>query len=108
MRETFGADLDFDPNDLFDGHYERRVQSAIELGIPLDSPAIRDTVRKVRELSPRYRFRVRTAGGPWYSGEVDRYGIRVGEPNTPLPEPLRSQVVAFLRSLTLGKVQVRA
>ena len=51
LCEDFGDDLEFDRNDLFEGHYERVVQAAMELGIPSDRPAVRSAARKVLELS---------------------------------------------------------
>jgi hypothetical protein len=60
-----GRSIPLHPNGdhLFDGHYERVVQHETELGISLDRPAVRSTACTVRELSPRYRFRLRVASG---------------------------------------------
>jgi hypothetical protein len=109
LGETFSDALEFDTNDLFDGHYKRVVQSATELGIELDRPAVRDAARKVRELSPRYRFRLRVSGGAFVSGTVDRYSIWVlCDSEAEFPEPVRGRFVECLRSLRLGEVCVEA
>jgi hypothetical protein len=107
MHETYGTDLDFDANDLFDGHFERIVQSATEVGVSMDSPVVRSAARLVREVSPRYRFRLRVSGDTFVTGQVDRYAILIpSNGKTEFPEPARSRFVEFLRSLSLGSVNV--
>jgi hypothetical protein len=109
LGEVFGDALEFDTHDLFDGHYERVVQAATELGIGLDRPVVRCAARLVRELSPRYRFRLRVSEGAFVCGKVDRYAIWVQcESEADFPEPARSRFVEFLRSLRLGEVRVEA
>ncbi len=108
LEEVFGDALEFDRNDLFEGHYERVVQAATELGIPLDRPAVRSAARKVRELGPRYRFRLRVAPALFVSGTVDRYSIAVRcDSEAEFPEPARGRFIPFLRSLRLGEVRVQ-
>jgi hypothetical protein len=58
LGEVLGDDLEFDRDDLFGDHYERATRAETELGILSDRPAVRSAARKVRELSPRYRFRL--------------------------------------------------
>ena len=104
LGEVFGDDSAFDRNDLVQDHYECAALAATELGIPSDRPAIRSAARKVRELSPRDRLRVRVAPGSFVSGTVDRYSITVsfgGEAE--FPEPVRSQFVQFLDRLKAGR-----
>jgi hypothetical protein len=107
MEDAFGAEVEYDRNDVFDGHYERCVESATQLGIPLDSSVVRSAARLVRDLSPRYRFRLRTGTSSWVEGKVDRYSITVlVEDDEVLPEPVRIRLIAFLRSLKLGEFEV--
>ena len=61
LEEGFGDALECDRNDLLEGQHERVVQAATELGIPPDRPAVRSAGGKVRELGPRYPFRLRVA-----------------------------------------------
>ena len=52
LEEVFGDALEFDRNDLLEGHYESVVQAAIGLGIPLDRPAVRSAARKIPGTEP--------------------------------------------------------
>jgi hypothetical protein len=107
MEEVFGADLEFDSKDLFDGHYQRMAATATELGIPLTSAVMRSAARLVRQVSPRYHFRLRVGEGLWVQGKVDRASISVlVEENETFPEPMRSRFIEFLRSLHPGEVDV--
>ncbi len=90
LGEAFGDELEFDFKDLYDGHYERVVQSANKLGIDLDRPAVLSAARKVRDLSPRYRFRLRVGIDAYVSGTVDRYSVTVlFAEEAEFPEPAR-------------------
>jgi hypothetical protein len=65
MKEVFGSDLEYDANDLLDCHYERIADSGGQLGIPLTNSVVRSAARLVREVSPRYSFRLRVETGSW-------------------------------------------
>lgn len=107
MKEVFGPDLEFDAADLLAGHYERRLQSAAELGIHADSPAVVSAAKLVREVSPRYAFRLRVGSAAFVSGQADRYTLHVVcACEADFPEPARGRFVAFLRSLQFGQVTV--
>jgi hypothetical protein len=108
LEEVFGDAFDFDKNDLFEGHYERVVQTATDLGISLDRPVVKSAARKVRELSPRYKFRLRVAPGTFVSSTVDRYSVAVVcDSEDEFPDPHRGQFIRFLQSLSLGAVQIK-
>lgn len=108
LEDVFADALAFDCNDLFEGHYERVAQMASEFGIPLDRPAVRSAATKVRDLGPRYRFRLRVAPGAFVSGTVDRDSIDIQcDSEAEFPEPARGQFIQFLQSLTLGEVRIQ-
>jgi hypothetical protein len=107
MEEAFGGHLEYDGNDLFDGHYERIADTATQLGIPLTSSVVQSAARLVRQVSPRYHFRLRVGEGLWVNGKVDRASISVlVEEHETFPEPMRSCFIDFLRSLRPGEVEV--
>jgi hypothetical protein len=88
MQEAFGPDLEFDATDLFAEHYERTVQTAAELGIHPDNLVVVSAAKLVREVSPRYKFRLRVGLATFVTGQVDRYHIGVlGESEAEFPEP---------------------
>ena len=108
MQDAFGSDLEYEPVDLLDGHYERTIQSAAEIGIGPDSPVVLSAARLVREVSPRYAFRLRIGPSAVVAGQVDRYSIHINfVSEAESLELARRRFVEFLRSLQLGEIKVR-
>jgi hypothetical protein len=101
MSEAFGPDLEFDAADLLNGHYERTLASAEQLGISPDSPVVLCAARLVRESSPRYKFRLRVGPDSIVTGQVDRYTLLIKEE---VPEPARTRFTQFVESLRLGEI----
>ncbi len=107
IKEVFGGDVEYDRNDLFDGHYERIVETATQLEIPLTSLVVVSAARLVRRVSPRYNFRLRVGAELWIRGKVDRRSISIlVEEHETFFELMRSRFIDFLHSLRPIEVNV--
>jgi hypothetical protein len=107
MEDFFGSDVEFDRADLLSGHFERTFQTATELGLRPNSPVLASAAKLVREVSPRYEFRLRVGEATHIAEQVDRYQIGVRcEAEADFPLPMRSRFMDFLATLQLGQVIV--
>jgi hypothetical protein len=108
MQEFFGSALDFDGDDLLSGYYERIVSAAADCDVSLDSAVVVSAAKLVREVSPRYIFRLKIGPEAFVAGQVDRYGIAVTcQSDADFPEPIKGQFIQFLTTLKLGEVTFR-
>jgi hypothetical protein len=102
LRQEFGPDLECDGIDTLAGYGDRTARTAAELGIPLDSPVVRDAARVERELGQRVMFRLRGGEGVFATGRVDGGAVYQGEAD--FSASVRDRFVAFLGALPLGAV----
>jgi hypothetical protein len=107
LERRFGTNVEFDLNNVFDGHVEKYIALAPRLNLPPDNVVVQGERRKAHKLSPRYHFRLRTGDDSWVRGKVDRHSIYLHcARDEEVPQPLRERFIEFLRSLRLGEFKI--
>jgi hypothetical protein len=107
LQEWYGDDFQCDMKDAFEGHVEKYIAVADQLGQPRDNVVVLAERRKAQVFSPRFRFRLRINQDHWIGGKVDRRSLYLNiERDEDLPEEARSRFVGFLRSIRLGEFTI--
>jgi hypothetical protein len=101
LRDEFAGEVEIDPTD----HGWRDFKNFVRMGNAEGAARIaeNDALRR----APNYVFRFHLPEGQEIGGNAERYVVRVTS-DTPIPEPLKTRFLRFLRALPLVPFEVES